>query len=186
MTETIRPLVEYVLANYQAAKSDPSALKDRSHPMKQALEQLEAQLELTPSVTHRKLSVRRHVGTQRWRDVPLLDIGGSAEQHPKDDSLLVRLLFSADMSRLYLTIGAQAERPSKYRDYLAGVDGEWRNAGFSLAPRIVLHAKSPRDRERESDNVVVKAYERGAIPSDQVLASDIETILHLRDQLLTL
>lgn len=188
----IRDLVEELLDTYVATRED---VFHGSHPTQALLRRVErafetsGPLELRPTV-----AVKASAGLGNWARVPWVAFLDERETTSTQHGVYPVLLFREDMSGVYLTVAQGVTEHAKLgrvhmRSELekastrvqALVRPELSQSGFALGRDIELRSKAPLARNYEQSTIAYKFYERGRVPSDEVLLRDLDVALNLVD-----
>ena len=145
-----------------------------------------------------EMNISFSIGKGNWALVPWVTILDKRHTSTTREGMYVVYLFREDMSGVYLAyhqgVGKINERyaASKARSILKRKAQEIRtqvpeltDSGFSLAPDIDLKSSGKRAVSYEIATIVHKYYDRGQIPSDEQLLSDLHSLLDVYDAYVT-
>jgi hypothetical protein len=184
---------ERVLGSYAHAREhDPFSSQ---HPVWQIFRAMKDEFERLPALRGRDtIRVKGSAGQGNWAKVPWIAFLAESETRSVQDGVYPVYLFRTDMSAVYLTFnqgvmelkkqhgvpGARRillERAQRLRSFCRGLP----DRGFSLDNQIDLHVDGGLGADYEHSTVAYKAYERGAVPSDDQLVLDLEAVLEAYD-----
>ncbi len=188
--EGLKRTFEFILARYPASVTQPFGRTE----VWDAFDRVEEGLRELPFVAE-KLTVSSGKGVGRWAKVPWIAVADPRETDTIRRGVYCVYLVREDCSGIYLTLnqgveadqaqfGATdarrrlAERAQSIRSVLKSLESD----GFVLNNSIDLRTDANRGRWYEAATIAHKFYEKGNLPSDAVLASDLERLIRAYQQ----
>jgi len=187
--ESLRDGLESFLSGYVAARTN-EAYRGQS-PIVQVLRRLQTQFERSDPVRRRpSLRVAASAGAGNWAGVPWIAFLDNDETTSIQKGVYCVYLFREDMSGVYLTLNQGVSEPTEQQG--------WRSAekqlletvarlrqqfpqlvrrGFALTDDIDLRAHGDLGQMYEVATIAHRLYETGAIPGDDVLLEDLDSVL---------
>ena len=182
--ESLQTLLERILTDYTHAREAEAF--GRNSEMWLIFDQARNAIVQMDEVSRRAtLSVKPSVGVGNWANVPWVGILDSRAAQSIRDGIYCVYLFRRDMSGVYVTLNqgvtaprekfgwqeaksllrSRAEKVRRFSDALV-------NAGFRLDDAIDLRSEG-LGSDYEASTIAYKLYERGAVPDDDELRSDL-------------
>lgn len=193
-TMELREAFEQVLSGYEEAKTQQFG---KDHPMWGLFDRIVELLKPYPFLElNSDLTVRGSVGAGNWARVPWIAITGPGQSI--GDGVYCVYLFRADMTGLYATLNQGVTAPTKAHGRVDGrqllrdraqslrqfCDG-LEDHGFALDNEIDLRVEAGLGRDYEASTVAHKLYERGSVPNDAQLESDLAALVDAYEKYLT-
>lgn len=183
-TESLQLLLERILADYARAREVEAF--GRNSEMWRTFDQVRnALIQMDEVSTRATLSVKPGVGIGNWANVPWVGILDSRAAQSIRDGIYCVYLFRRDMSGVYITLNQGVTAPrekfgwQEAKGLLRTRAGEVRrfsgtlvDAGFHLDDAIDLRSDG-LGSDYEASTIAHKLYERGAVPADDALRSDL-------------
>jgi 5-methylcytosine-specific restriction protein B len=183
----IRDGLDEVLNGYVQAKAGEFG---KASPMWEVFNRLTRAINSSaPVAKSSTLDVTWGAGQGQWARIPWVAVLDSRETDTTQHGVYCVYLFRQDMSGVYLTLNqgvtefknlnSEARRRElsgrarRLRDRCADL----RQAGFALDSQIDLRVEQGIGADYEASTVAYKLYERGRVPPDSVLLSDLEHVL---------
>jgi len=189
--EGLRVGFETILSRYSRAATQSFG---KSNPLWATFETVADALRSAPEV-HRFKNVvfRWSVGQGRWAIVPWIAALDSRETTKTSEGVYVIYLFRGDMTGVYITLdqgtismGEGRGRNALLRERAAKLRGRSKaleTAGFDVRAGIDLRSKARAIRSYEESTAAFKLYERGSVPSDNVILADLAAALSVYSKL---
>jgi hypothetical protein len=146
--------------------------------------------QLSALARHPHVQVTWSLGAGSWAKIPWIALIDDRETTSTRRGTYCVFLFPEDLSGVYLTLNQGATDIIKEQGRAEGREAlasnaerirslvvSLRDCGFSSEPRIDLHTDSPLGRDYEYGTVVHKFYEKGAVPSDELVNRDLDALL---------
>lgn len=181
----LRQALELILSRYPAARQEPF----RQHPIRDIFRKFHETVTRLLFVGDR-FTVRWSVGQGQWSSVPWLAILDPRETNSIQKGVYCIVLFRDDCSGIYLTLsqGVTALRkqigPMPAQQQLMAKAGSIRKEfpelsqqGFQLDNHLDLRTSAPWGKWYQDATIAYKFYERGAIPADAQIVSDLEHLV---------
>jgi MoxR-like ATPase len=192
----IRDHLEFVLANYAAARSGPFHAKT---PVWIELEELREELQQLPLVQlpTPRLEILFSAGSGAWATIPWLGFFDPRETKTPQRGVFVVFRFRADGSGVYLTLaegfgeGGGRAGSAKRRQSMAARKPLLRGLLPELAERfrlddeVDLRSDNAKAKAYEQSAIAHKLYERGALPSDAEIEDDLRLMLTAYERYVT-
>ncbi len=187
----IRAILEEILQGYGAARTVPFS---GAHPIHAAFKALTDLVAASAPVRNRPhLRVKYSAGQGNWASVPWLALMDDRETSSTQRGVYCVYLFREDGSGVYLTLNQGVTDPQRtyggaqgrawLRDKAASMRVQL--AGnvkrFRLDDRIDLRTERSLGSAYEASTAAHVLYERGTVPSDQLLLQDLEEVLTAYD-----
>jgi 5-methylcytosine-specific restriction protein B len=188
-SDDLRTELEAVLSGFGEARKKESF--GNQSPMYQRFRRLESMFAKTAPVSSRStLKASASPGQGNWSKVPWIAFLDNRETTSTQKGVYCVYLFREDMTGVYLTLNQGVNEPTNQKG--------WRNAerlllatvsrlrhefpqladdGFSLMDDIDLRAQGDLGQMYETATVAHRFYETGAIPADDVLLQDLDSVL---------
>jgi MoxR-like ATPase len=190
---SIARLLEAILAQYGDARSQEPFGSGSS--VWNAFEELTELLNRSEPVAERStLNANWSAGRGNWARVPWIAFLDSRETTTTRRGVYPVLLFRQDLSGVYLTLAQGVTEPKERGGtaqayaYLRGVAQRVRercpelaDAGFALDGNIDLRSATGLGKDYEASTIAYRLYERGSVPLDGELISDLGMVLAAYD-----
>lgn len=145
--------------------------------------------------TSPSLRLKGSAGAGNWASVPWLAIMDSRITKSTEDGVYPVYLFRGDASGVYLSLGQGTTEPKKLHGNKAGVKFLQDRAsnlrqkfpalnGWHPGPTD-LRASTPLGQSYEAPNIGYRLYEKGALPSEEVLQKDLIELLSIYKKIAT-
>ena len=155
------------------------------------MHQLNAGLARLPALKKRpQIKIKWSVGQGNWAGIPWIAFLDQAETKTTQKGVYGVLLFREDLSGVYLTLNQgvtevtdqhpkiEARKILRERANQYGLlVPELKAAGFNIDADIDLKTEGDLGINYEASTIACKLYTRGAIPSDDAIAADLEALL---------
>lgn len=192
----LREDFEQALRDYPDARTSGSF--NAQHPVYQLFARLADELRELEIVRHRPtLRVKMSVGQGNWASIPWIAFLDNRETGTTQNGVYPVFLFRHDMSGVYVTFNQgvtvlkekhgtkEARRilrsnAQRLRSYCEDAG----TAGFHLDDNVSITQEPGLGNNYEASTVAYKYYERGAVPVDSEIYSDIELMLKAYDRYL--
>jgi 5-methylcytosine-specific restriction protein B len=185
--------LEAVLQQYPGARQAPFA---GSHPINAVFHSLTQALQSSDLVTeYPSLHVRFSTGQGNWARVPWIAILDERKTTTIQSGVYCVFLFREDGSGVYLTLAQGVTEPLRRLGAVEGKAelranahsirtslGPLQDAGFSLTDDIDLHTGPGLGSNYEVSTIAFKLYERGKVPDNQQLLSDLGALIQSYEQ----
>lgn len=187
--ESLQSLLERILADYtHVRETEPFGSNSE---MWRIFDQMRNAIVQMDEVSSRgSLSVKPSVGVGNWANVPWVGVLDSRAAQSIRDGIYCVYLFRRDMSGVYLTLNQGVTAPREKLGWpeakvilrsraeeVRRFSGNLADAGFHQDDEIDL--RSPGlGSDYEASTIAYKLYERGAVPADDELRSDLGLALH--------
>ena len=184
----LQQALEAILARYGRARS--LEIFGKKHPIWREFETIAATLKAAPPIsTFRSMIVRWSAGQGRWSNVPWISLLDTRETTRSSEGVYVVYLFRADLSGVYLTLnqgtqwvfaGHGDEGATELRtraEVLRKRCADLSDHGFTVAKGIDLRHEAKLVQGYQISTAAFKLYERGKVPPDEALLSDLEIVL---------
>jgi len=186
---SIQQLLERFLALFGSVKTGQQYKRDAE--LWGLMRQLTSRLGLLHATQRRpQIKIKWSVGKGVWAGIPWVAFLDQAETKTTQKGVYAVLLFRDDLSGVYLTLNqgvteitdqypkSQArkllrEQADKYGKLVTDLTVK----GFSIDSDIDLRTESDLGVDYEASTIAYKLYTRGSIPSDALIAEDIEALL---------
>jgi 5-methylcytosine-specific restriction protein B len=186
--------LEAVLQQYPVARQAPFA---GSHPVNAVFHSLTQSLQSSNLVTEfPTLHVRFSTGQGNWARVPWIAILDERKTTTIQSGVYCVFLFREDGSGVYLTLAQGVTEPLRRLGAVEGKAelranahairislGPLKDAGFSLTDDIDLHTGPGLGSNYEVSTIAFKLYERGKVPDNEQLLSDLGALIQSYEQL---
>jgi 5-methylcytosine-specific restriction enzyme B len=188
--------LEQALQQYPAARQTPFA---GTHPINAVFHSLAQGLQSSSRVKeHPTLHVRFSTGQGNWARVPWIAILDDRATTTIQSGVYCVFLFREDGSGVYLTLAqgvteplrrlgaaeGKAELRALARQIRASL-GPLEDAGFTLTDDIDLHTGPGLGSNYEVSTIAYKLYERGNVPIDDQLLSDVGSLITSYEQMVS-
>ena len=183
----MRDILAQILDSYQEARTKDRRTRD--HPVLQRFGRLQEELVATLGARSETLSIKWSAGMGEWAKVPWVAFFDPREAPTIQSGVYCAYLFREDMTGLYLALTQGVSKLRECNPYmnaraiLAEKAGVLRQravaltkSGFLTRP-IDLRSRGPLGGDYESGTVLHKFYAATALPPEDELRSDLETIL---------
>jgi MoxR-like ATPase len=194
--KSIQSHLEEFLARFPEIRSSKSFGVDQE--LWHTVESIRVALERTPAVQSRQeLKVRWSVGAGEWAKVPWIALLDERETTSTQRGVYAVFLFRQDMSGVYLTFNQGVVEFKKQHGAAAGLQllreraaslrrdlHDLSTRGFALDDQVDLRTELGLGRDYEVSTIAYKLYERGAVPSDVEIESDLGALLNAYDRYL--
>jgi MrcB-like, N-terminal domain/AAA domain (dynein-related subfamily) len=189
----IRAALERFMEMYPERRSRPFATDQELWAVLNGVQQ---RLKALLSVANRPtMQVTWSVGQGNWARVPWISFLDARVTDTTQRGLYGVFLFREDMSGVYITFNQGVTEPKKEHGATAGLQllrenaealrstsRELERAGFRLDSEIDLRTEGTLGHDYEAATIAYKLYERGALPSDDEIARDIEALLSVYER----
>ncbi|HEX2203853.1 MAG TPA: DUF3578 domain-containing protein [Longimicrobium sp.] len=194
--EGVGAKLEAVLAGYEAARAGGAF--GRAHPLWETMRALRDDLARLPAVASRPtIAVAWPSGGGSWPRGPWMALLDARETRTVRQGVHAALLFRHDLSGVHLALVQGSAEPRRQlgartaRAALKARAADLRvfcrdlpKRGFRLDDLVDLRADAGAERDLEAAVIAHRTYEAGAVPSDAVLAADLEALLAAYDRYL--
>ena len=185
--------LEAVLQQYPVARQAPFA---GSHPVNAVFHSLTQSLQSSNLVTgFPTLHVRFSTGQGNWARVPWIAILDERKTTTIQSGVYCVFLFREDGSGVYLTLAQGVTEPLRRLGAVEGKAelranahairislGPLKDEGFSLTDDIDLHTGPGLGSNYEVSTIAFKLYERGKVPDNEQLLSDLGALIQSYEQ----
>ena len=187
-----RSVFENILARYENARRSETFA---GHLLRSEFARVVSALGAEVRSRHfEAVRLRWSVGQGKWATVPWIAALDLRETDRTSTGVYVIYLFRADMSGVYLTLNQGTgswgsyspevmmrlrDRAAKFRAECGALTAH----GFCVDAAIDLRSDAVRVRGYQESTIAHKFYERGAVPADAVLISDLTQILETYQKL---
>jgi 5-methylcytosine-specific restriction protein B len=186
--------LEAVLQQYPGARQTPFA---GSHPINAVFHSLTQALQSSDLVTeYPTLHVRFSTGQGNWARVPWIAILDERKTTTIQSGVYCVFLFREDGSGVYLTLAQGVTEPLRRLGAVEGKAelranarairtslGPLKDVGFSLTDDIDLHTGPGLGSNYEVSTIAFKLYERGRIPDNEQVLSDLGALIQSYEQM---
>jgi MrcB-like, N-terminal domain/AAA domain (dynein-related subfamily) len=152
---------------------------------------LQRKLRALPAVTTRlHIQIGWSVGLGNWARVPWISLLDTRITETTQSGYYCAFLFREDMSGVYLAFTQGVVEPKRSHGAVTALQllrenaravrdkcGELVVHGFQLDNEIDLHTEGVLGTDYEAATIASKLYERGGVPSDSRISTDIEALL---------
>lgn len=194
---SIRQNLEQILTRYAEARSSEPIGKE--HELWGVFEELQEEFsELEVVKSKPTLKVSWSAGQGVWAKVPWIAFLDSRETNTTQKGVYCVILFRQDASGVYLTFNQGVTEPHGRLGAREGRKFLHENAieirqraaelsanGFGLDDKIDLRADPGLGAEYATSTIAYKLYEKGRVPADNEIASDLTLLLTAYDQYLS-
>ncbi len=188
--------LEAALQQYPAARRAPFA---GTHPVNSIFHSLTQGLQSSSCVKEfPTLRVRFSTGQGNWARVPWIAILDDRNTTTTQSGVYCVFLFREDGSGVYLTLNQGVTEPQRRLGAVEGKAelraraqtlraslGTLKGAGFMLTDDIDLHTGAGLGTDYEVSTIAYKLYERGSVPDDEQLLSDLGALIKSYEQMLS-
>lgn len=189
----LREKLKDVLENWQSAKKEAFSGHRLGRVIRNEIVQ---EIENIASTKESAFVLKGSIGAGNWADVPWVSILHSAITQTTQGGIYPVYLFCADGSGVYLSLN-QGTTKLKEKFGTRGAKHEAKKNADSICPYcellltqkgwtkgpLDLKAKTITGKSYEEPNVVAKFYPVGAIPSEQELISDLDSLLSVYENI---
>jgi hypothetical protein len=188
---------ETILKDYASAKQDKFI---GTHPVSLFFDSLSKDLALSDPVAQRlTLQVQYSVGEGNWATIPWISFLDSRETSTTQDGVYCVLLFCADQSGVYMTLGQgitvlQKEQGTAKATQIVGqraedirkLVSELADNGFHLDNNMDLKSSGSTAQGYQASTIAYKFYPAGTMPGNDTLLADLEAVLRAYDLYLSI
>ena len=147
-----------------------------------------------PVISRPTLSARWSAGRGNWARIPWIAFLDARETRTTQSGVYPVLLFREDLSGAYLTLAQGVTEPGRAgrAGMVAHLESvafevrrqspELRAAGFQLDSAVDLRTTANLGRNYEHSVIAHKLYEKGRVPGDDEILSDLEAVLIASDR----
>jgi len=192
----LRDRLEEILAKYASARASAPF---RGHELRSTFKGVSDAIMATRAVSRRpSLRVTWSIGQGQWVTIPWIALLDARETDTTQRGAYGVYLFREDMSGVYLALAQGVTEPKDWygnaaqaREYLRTQAVDLRRycevlaqQGFALDNDIDLHTNASLGTDYEASTIAHKFYAGGSVPDDQMLISDLQTVLFAYDRYL--
>lgn len=187
--QPITKAIHNVLSRYSAARPRDF---NQNHPAAIALQDLVRRLRASPSLSPARPTLQVVAsGETTWKQIPSIDFRDTAGTTSAQNELCVMLLFCADRSGVYLTLGqlsagkkqqptrATARKGRRIPETQPPVPGLVER-GFHADGKLDLGAGTIGGPARQTATLYYKLFSTSTLPRDDELLSDLDALLEAR------